>query len=111
MITITPTPAAVNHCFNIPFASSPPGSLVISLNHIQTTRANSNTIIANQRYLLMSWIYPIIRSGLDSTCVGQFNIISLFPSADGNVSLIAQTDGINNDKIFAYIFDDWIWCK
>lgn len=89
------------------FALSLPASLVINLNHIHTSNTKSSTIIANQRYWFTNWIYQVIRSDCDSTCVGQVNIISLLPSVDGKVKVIACTDDdsreYKNAKIVYFI--------
>ncbi len=74
------------------FALSLPASLVINLNHIHTNNTKRSTIIANRRYWFTNWIYQVIRSDCDSTCVGQVKIISLFPSVAGKVKVIACTD-------------------
>ena len=74
------------------FALSLHASLVISLNHIHTNNTKSSTIIANQRYWLTNWIYQVIRSDCDCTFVTQIIAISLLPSADGKVKVIALTD-------------------
>jgi hypothetical protein len=79
------------------FASSVPASLVINLNHIHTNNTKRNTIIPNQRYSFTNWIYQVIRSDCDFTCVDT-TAISLFPSADGKVNLIALTDVEKNKK-------------
>ncbi len=92
-------------------ALSLPASLVINLNHIHTNKTNRSTIIANQRYWFTNWIYQVIRSDCDSTCVGQVKIMSLFPSVAGKVKVIACTDDDMRDNKKDKIINFIIWIK